>query len=254
MKLKIGILFFIGLLTVSGCGGGSESGAPAAKGAAVKSPVDPATAGKISGSIKFSGKAPKGKKIAMNADAYCLQQHTSDVLSEEVVVNPNKTLKNVYVYVKSGLGDLKFPVPSEPVIMDQKGCWYHPHVIAVQANQNIQIHNSDGVLHNINAQPETNKGFNFGQPVKGMKTKKKFSKPEVMIPVKCDVHPWMRAYIGVQSHPYAVVTGDDGSFSLENLPPGSYQLEAWHEVYGTQVQTVTLGPSESKSISLTFKG
>jgi len=231
-----------------------EGGEPQAKQAALKSPVDPATAATVTGKVKFTGKAPKAKKIAMNADAYCLTQHPQAVMSETVVVNPNKTLKNVYVYVKSGLGDLAFPVPSEPVVLDQKGCWYHPHVIAVQANQALEIRNSDSVLHNINAQPSNNRGFNVGQPVKGMKTKKKFANPEVMVPVKCDVHPWMSAYIGVQNHPYAVVTGSDGSFSLKNLPPGEYQVEAWHEVYGTSVQTVKVGPKESKSITFTFKG
>jgi plastocyanin len=174
--------------------------------------------------------------------------------SEEVVVNPNGTLKNVYVYVKSGLGDKKFPAPSTPAVFDQHGCMYHPHVLSVQTGQEIIVRNSDGVLHNINARPKLNKGFNFGQPVQGMESKKSFDKPEVMIPVKCDVHPWMNAWMGVQDHPFAAVTGDDGSFSLKGLPAGTYTIEAWHEKYGVSDQTVTIGATETKSITFTFKG
>jgi hypothetical protein len=194
------------------------------------------------------------QKISMVADAACKTAHTTDVYSEDVVVNPNNTLKFVYVYVKSGLKDLKFPTPTEPAVFDQKGCMYIPHVSAVQAGQPLLVRNSDSVLHNVNARPVKNPGFNFGQPVQGMESKKSFATPEVMIPVKCDVHPWMHGWIGVQNHPYAAVSGDDGSFTLKNLPPGEYEIEAWHEKYGTSVQKVTVGAKETKKIEFTFKG
>jgi plastocyanin len=218
------------------------------------SEIDAATAANITGSVKFAGAKPKTQKISMNADAYCKTAHTTDVMSDQVVLNANNTLKNVYVYVKSGLGDMKFPVPAEPVILDQVGCMYHPHVVAVQAGQTLKVRNSDGVLHNVNARPTINQGFNFGQPVKGMTNDKVFASAETMIPVKCDVHPWMSGFIGVQNHPYASVTGDDGSFSLKNLPPGEYEIEAWHEKYGTATQKVTIGAQENKAIEFSFKG
>ncbi len=258
MKFHRSYLLVSTLFVLGACKGGSntESGAPAASNtqAVAQNPVDPNTAGSISGTVKFAGTAPKAQKISMGADAYCKTQHATDVVSEEVVVNPNKTLKYVYVYVKSGLGTTKFPAPTEPVVFDQKGCLYTPHVAAVQVGQPLKIRNSDGVLHNVNVRPTKNQGFNMGQPVQGMESDKTFTTPEVMIPVKCDVHPWMHAWIGVQDHPYASVTSDDGSFSLKNLPPGEYEIEAWHEKYGTATQKVTVGAKESKTIEFTFKG
>jgi plastocyanin len=249
------IILLSSLFLIAGCGGKKEEGASSAAAdtsSVAQSPVDAAN---ITGSIKFTGTKPKAKKIQMTADAYCKTQHTGTVEAEDVVVNPNGTLKNVYVYVKSGLpADMKFPAPKEAAVLDQHGCTYHPHVLAVQAGQEITIMNSDGVLHNINARPKNNQGFNIGQPIKDMKTSKTFANPEVMIPVKCDVHPWMHAWIGVQDHPYASVTSDDGSFSLKNLPPGEYEIEAWHEKYGTATQKVTVGAKESKTIEFTFKG
>lgn len=246
------------LFSLNACkSGDSQTAAPAGAeqtATTAANPVDQATAGNVTGVVKFTGSKPKMQKIAMGADAYCKTAHTTDMYSEEVVVNPNNTLKFVYVYVKSGLGALKFPVPTEPVVFDQKGCVYTPHVAAVQAGQPLKVRNSDSVLHNVNARPTKNQGFNFGQPVQGMETAKMFSTPEVMIPVKCDVHPWMHGWIGVQDHPFASVTGDDGSFSLKNLPPGAYEIEAWHEKYGTAVQKVTVGAKETKTIEFTFKG
>lgn len=229
----------------------SSTQAPAASAAAA---VDPATVGTVSGTVKFSGTAPKAQKISMTADAFCSTAHKDAVMSEEVVVNPNKTLRYVYVYVKSGLGDKKFPPSSTPAVFDQKGCMYTPHVAAVQVGQEVVIRNSDGVLHNVNVRPTKNQGFNFGQPVQGMENKKTFSTPEVMIPVKCDVHPWMHGWIGVQDHPFAAVSNETGAFALNNLPAGTYVIEAWHEKYGTATQTVTVGAKETKTIEFNFKG
>lgn len=222
--------------------------------AAQTSAVDAATAANITGTVKFIGTKPKMDRIVMSGDAYCKTAHASTVYSDEVVVNDNNTLKFVYVYVKKGLEGKTFPVPSTPVVFDQLGCIYTPHVAAVQTKQEILVRNSDGVLHNVNAKPKNNRGFNFGQPVKGMETKKTFDNPEVMIPVKCDVHPWMHGWIGVQNHPYASVTDDKGVFSLNNLPPGTYEIEAWHEKFGTSIQTITVGAKENKTLEFTFKG
>ena len=257
MKSRGSYFALAAFLALAGCkGSGQQAGAPEAQPQQeAKSPVDPATAASISGTVKFTGVKPKAQKISMKAEAFCQTAHTTDVFAEDVVVNANNTLKYVYVYVKSGLSpDLKFPVPTEPAVFDQQGCIYHPHVLAVQTGQTVLVRNSDNVLHNVNVKPTKNQGFNFGQPVQGMETKKSFSTAEVMIPAKCDVHPGMKAWMGVQNHPFAAVTGDDGSFSLNNLPPGEYEIEAWHEKYGTSTQKVTVGAKETKSITFTFKG
>ncbi len=261
MKFRPSYILIATLFALSACKGGSASqptsAAPTEQTnatAAAPSPVDPATAGNITGVVKFSGEKPKQQKIAMNADAQCKASHTTDVMSDDVVVNPNNTLQYVYVYVKSGLGTMKFPAPTTPVVFEQKGCMYSPHVVAVQVGQPFEIRNDDGVLHNVNVRPVNNPGFNIGQPIKGMSTTKTFTTPEVMIPVKCDVHPWMHGWIGVQDNPFASVTDETGAFSLKNLPPGDYEIVAWHEKYGTATQKVTVGAKETKTIEFTFKG
>ena len=188
----------------------------------------------------------------MDADPVCQQQHTSPMYSEEVVVNDNKTLKNVFVYVKEGVKG-PFPAPTTPATMTQMGCWYQPHVFGLQVDQPFDIVNADATLHNVNAKPTSNPPFNIAQPVKGMKSTKKFSKPEVMVTFKCNVHPWMHAFAGVLDHPFFSVTGTDGAFAISGLPAGTYTIAAWHEKYGTQTQTVTVGDGESTSVDVTFK-
>jgi len=252
MKVQIFSILAASFLILSGCGGGgSASNSDAGANNASQVMVDPATVGTISGTVKFLGSAPKPRRINMGADAYCKTQHTSAVTTEDIVVNSNGSLKNVYVYVKSGL-DQPAAAPGKPAVLDQRGCVYIPHVLAVQTGQEVIIRNSDGVLHNVNARPKLNRPFNIGQPVKGMETKKKFAKAEMAIPLKCDVHPWMGGYIIVQNHSFHNVTGDDGKFTIGNLPPGTYEVEAWHEKLGTAVQKVTVGANETKSLAFTF--
>jgi hypothetical protein len=172
-------------------------------------------------------------------------------MTEEVVVGDNGGLANVFVYVKEGLGAMSFPVPSEPVVLDQAGCWYRPRVFGIQVGQELAIKNSDGLLHNINAKAEVNRGFNISQPVE-METTREFRAAEAMVRFECDVHGWMHAYAGVLEHPYYSVTGNDGGFSLDMLPAGTYTIEAWHERYGTQTQEVTVTAGESAEVSFTF--
>ena len=251
------LLMMVILLLVAACGGDDkeeETAAPASSGEEVAAVVDAATAGAITGKVLFEGTPPEPQLIQMDAEPVCQEQYTEGPFSEEVVVNDNGTLRYVFVYVKEGLGDLKFPTPKDPVVLDQKGCRYIPHVLGLQTNQPLIIRNSDPVLHNIHPTPKNNRGFNLGQPKQGLEATKTFSKPEVMIPVGCDVHGWMSAYIGVLDHPYFAVTGADGSFELPNLPPGEYVIEAWHEKYGTQTMTVTIGEKETKTIEFTFQG
>ncbi len=238
-----------------GCGGEGSCGGEMAGGeqgcGAMASVVDEATAGTVMGRVMFEGAAPEGMIIDLAEEQICADKYDGPVYDERVVVNDNGTLRHVFVYVKEGLGDLEFPAPSDPVVLDQNGCRYIPHVFGIQAGQTLLIRNSDGILHNINAKPSVNRGFNISQPVV-MDTKREFRSAEVMVPLECDVHGWMQAYVGVLDHPYHATTGADGSFSLETLPPGTYVIEAWHEKYGTMTREVTVGESEHVEVDFTF--
>ncbi|SVD41565.1 uncharacterized protein METZ01_LOCUS394419, partial [marine metagenome] len=238
-----------------GCGGdGGDtggSGKDSSSGAAsVENPVDASTAGNISGTVAFEGDAPTMDIIDMADEQVRAEKHSSTPTSQNVLVNDNGTLANVFVYVKSGLEDLSFPTPG-PALLDQDGCTYSPHVLGVMTNQDINIRNSDGILHNINASPVDQRGFNTSQPV-NMETTRSFGVAEVMVPVRCDVHGWMAAYVGVLNHPYHSVSGSGGSFDLATLPPGDYVVEAWHERYGAQTQNVTVVTGETAEITFTF--
>ena len=213
----------------------------------------PLVAGDVTGKVSFDGKASAPSRLRMDADKFCAMTHKEPVLSEELVVNKNGTLKNVLIYVKEGVGAKKFDVPKSPVVFDQKGCVYRPHVLGVMAGQELQVKNSDNTLHNVHALPKVNPGFNQGQPVPGI-MKKTFAKPEPPFKVKCEVHSWMSAYIGVFNHPYFGVTGDDGSFTIKDLPAGEYTLEAWHEKYGIQTLKVKVDASGKATANFSYKG
>ncbi|MBI4042308.1 MAG: carboxypeptidase regulatory-like domain-containing protein [Deltaproteobacteria bacterium] len=206
----------------------------------------------ISGKVVFKGTAPQPKKLDMAADPNCKALYSNGKFDEDVVVNANGTLKNVFVSIKEGVPAGDYPLPANPVILDQKGCWYQPHVFGIRANQDLVILNSDATLHNVHSLANINEQFNLGMPLQGMKITKKFTKPEVMAKFKCDVHGWMHAYVGILDHPFFAVTNESGSFQLPALPAGQYVIEAWHEKFGTQTQTVTLGSKETKSIEFVF--
>jgi Carboxypeptidase regulatory-like domain len=208
----------------------------------------------ITGKVVFDGTPPKVKKIKTDADPQCAAMHADKpLMSEEVVVNDNGTLRNVFVYVKSGLPAGKtYEVPKEPVVIEQKGCEYFPHVFGMMAKQLLLIKNDDDTLHNIHALPTVNEEFNKGQPSGSPDLKKTFTKPEVMVKFKCDVHPWMGAYVGVMDNPFFAVTGADGTFSLKGLPAGDYEIVAWHEKYGEQTQKVKVGDGETKTVDFKF--
>jgi len=213
----------------------------------------PAGSATVTGKVAFEGTAPAMAKLKMEADAFCKAAHAAPVYAQEVVVNGNGTLQHVIVYVKEGVAG-SFPAPSEPVVLDQKGCRYAPHVFGIQAGQPLKIVNSDATLHNIHALPKKNEEFNIGQPLQGMETLRKFGTPEVPVRFKCDVHKWMGAYAAVLNHPFFATTGDQGTFEIKNLPAGTYVIEAWHEKYPPQTQSVTVSGSESKTVDFAFKG
>ncbi len=221
--------------------------APAATAAA---PVS-ADAATLTGVIKLAAAAPAMPTIQMSADPYCQSQHPTPAKDEEVVVGPGGELANVFVYVKNAPAG-NFPPPSTPVTLDQKGCQYHPHVGGIMVGQPLEIKNSDNTLHNVHAMPNNNTQFNEGQPVP-MSTTKKFDKAELVpFRIKCDVHGWMKAWMAVLPHPFFAVSQMNGSFTIPNLPPGTYTIVAWHEKYGPKEQQVTVAAKESKALSFSF--
>ncbi len=207
----------------------------------------------ITGKVYFEGQPPAAEMIKADADPKCKMVHPNGITPDQVIINTNGTLKNVFVYVKEGPAGKAYEPPKEPVVFDQNGCQYSPKVFGIQVNQPLQILNSDDTLHNVHALPKSSKEFNLGMPMKGMKLKKSFNKPEVMVKIKCEVHPWMTAYVGVLEHPFFSVSGEDGSFQIKDLPSGSYVLEAWHEKYGTMTQNVTV-TDQDQSADFKFKG
>jgi len=221
--------------------------------------VDPATAGSLTGTIQYSGKKPARIVIEMSGDPACMEAHQLEAHGgkahdESLVVNPNGTLANVFVYVKSGLEGKTFEVPSTPVTIDQRGCWFHPRVLGIQVGQKLEVINSDPVTHNIHPMAQINREWNHSQGQGDPPLARKFLKPEVMIRVKCNIHSWMHAFIGVVDNPYFAVTGADGSFKIDNLPPGNYVIEAWQETLGTQDAKITVAPGAKIESSFTFKG
>ena len=211
-------------------------------------------AGTVTGKANFSGTAPQMEKISMAADPVCSSLHPEPVSEETVLVNNNGTLKNVFVYVKEGLEGKTFPAPTTLVTINQSGCQYHPHVFGIQVGQPLELINRGSRLDNVHSLAEQSKSFNLGMPLQGMKLTKKFENPEIMVKFKCDVHPWMNAYIGVLTHPYYNVSGDEGTFEIKDLPAGDYVIEAWHEKYGTQTQNITVTEDTPAQIEFTFAG
>ena len=220
-------------------------------------PWDPALGtATISGIVKFDGKKPRMRPIDMaGADAKCAEAHGGKRLKPEtVVVNDNGTLRNVFVWVKSGVEGWSFPMPEGDALLDQKGCMYFPHVQGMRQGQSLSIKTSDPTAHNVHGYAKVNRPFNRSQPAGASDVSIRMRRDEASPPmkVKCDIHPWMNAFVAVVEHPYFSVTGDDGAFKLENLPPGTYTIEAWHEKYEVMEQTVTIGDNETKTLEFTY--
>lgn len=219
---------------------------------ATLAPVDPATAGTISGRIVYDGAVPERKELPMKGNPECSALHPGGAtLSEEILVSEGG-LQNVFVYVKSGLEGRKFTAPSTPAVIDNKGCLYVPHVSGVMVGQPVELLNSDPTLHNVRLKSENQKNWNLGLPFQGMKQTKKFEAVEVMATLKCDVHPWMTGYVGILDHPYFAVSEPNGSYAITGLPPGEYEIEAWHEKLGTRSARVSVVASATQTADLTF--
>ncbi len=216
----------------------------------VEMPFDMETAGHVQGMVMYEGDPPPPEEMDMSSEPDCAD-HWDEIPTRDVVKVSDGHLGDVFIYVKEGLEGMDFPTTREAVVMDQLGCRYTPMVIGAMTGQTVTFRNSDGLLHNVNATPEHNRPFNISQPV-NMDTDRTFASHEVMIPVRCDVHGWMRGYVGVVEHPYHQVTGQGGTFDLSDLPPGEYVIEAWHSQLGTQEQTVTVETGETAQVSFTF--
>ena len=250
---RVRIAFLLTAMALTGC-----TKQPAAKPVAVEPEVayykvDSGTAGSVTGTIKFMGKPLARKLIDMSGDPACVEAHKGKAYDESLVVGANGAVANAFVYIKTGLEGKKFAVPAQPVVIDQTGCWFRPRVMGIQTGQTFQVVNSDPVTHNIHPMAMTNREWNHSQGAGDPPINRKFLQAEVMIPVKCNIHSWMRAYIGVLDHPYFAVSGEDGSFVIANLPAGTYTLAVWQEKLGTQEQQITVAPHAETTVEFGFK-
>jgi plastocyanin len=244
MRIRVHVFAIIVSLVLS-CASCSKPTVPVSQSTPASSapvtPIDPATAASISGVVHFAGTTPAPQTIDMSSDSGCKGQNQS----EAVMVNDGH-LANVLVYVKDGLGGRNFAPPLEKVTIAQEGCRYKPHVAAAMAGQPVEFLDNDDTLHNIHPMPKNNQEWNQSQMPSGGAFAKTFTAPEIMIPVKCNQHPWMKMYLNVLSNPFFAVTGKDGSFEFKGLPPGTYTIAAVHEKYGEQEMKITVGPKDNK--------
>jgi plastocyanin len=248
------------LLVVSyGCGGkeaAPESSEVKETPAPAGSVAVPTSGAKITGMVKLTGDAPKMRDIDMSDEPVCVHKWEEWGMvskSETLVLGEGQSIANIFVSIKSGLSAQNYTPPADPVVVNQEGCAYIPHVFAAMKGQKIIFKNSDGVLHNVHALPEKNREFNLAMP--GSMTDappRSFKKVEPMFRIKCDKHPWMLSYAAVMSHPYFSVTGVDGKFEISGVPAGTYEVEAWHEKLGTQVSTVTVAADSSETVDFAF--
>lgn len=249
------------LVFVAACGGGGDrapsgdtpgsTSTPAATPAATPGPSGTAS---IRGTVRLTGTAPANPTIDMGDEPKCKERYATTPRDPKVVAGAGGVLANAFVYVKAGLpAGASYPPAAAPVEIDQEGCLYKPRVLGLMVGQQLAIKNGDPLLHNIKALPKGNRPFNISQPTAGMTTVRTFATPEVMIPLECNVHGWMHAFVGVLPHPYFATTASDGTFSIPNLPAGTYTIEVWHETLGTHEASVTVGDGETKTADFTLR-
>jgi len=233
------------------CSGGGDPAKSAGTPGAPEKRVDAATAGSLTGTVKFEGTPPAPVPLRLSKD--CVENAGPNPQSDAVLVSAGGGLKNVFVYVKDGLDPgYTFDAPAGPIELTQKGCIYSPRVLGVRVGQAIDVVNDDPTMHNVHALPMVNQEFNKSQTVQHSHMLHTFTAPEVMVKFMCNVHQWMASYVGVVAHPYFAVTDESGQFALKNLPPGTYTIEAWHEKFGTQTAKVTIGDKQDQTQAFTF--
>ncbi len=251
-RLALLSLVLLGLVLLAACSKKEEqSTSPSAsetpKTEAPAAAVDPATAATVSGTVKFDGTAPKPAKIDMSQDPACKGTNTA-----ETIVVDNGKLENVFVYVKDGLKGT-YPVPTEKAVIHQQDCRYHPHVLGAMVGQTVEVVNDDPTTHNIHPTPKDNREWNESQAPKAPPIDKSFAREEILLPVKCNQHPWMKMFINVTKSTYFAVTDKDGKYEIKNLPPGDYTIAFVHEKLGEQDQKVTVAPKDTKTVDASFK-
>jgi len=248
---KLTVLFLL-LSFLPGCDQGTSPPHSDSPKASAGTPIDPATTGSISGTINFTGTPPPRATIDMDMDMGCSLAAKSPNLAETVIANQGK-LQNVFVYVKDGLEGYAIAKPSQPAVLDQVGCRYTPHVLGLVAGQTLRILNSDSTMHNVHPVPKNNQQWNESQMPKGEPKQRTFANPELLLPITCNQHPWMKMYVNVISNPFFAVSDDKGNFTIQGLPPGTYTIAAVHEKLGTQEMKVTVAPKQNQPINFTFK-
>jgi plastocyanin len=238
-------VFVLAVMALAGiaCGKREEATTPASSAATWK---PTGNEGNITGAIAFTGAAPAPRKLDTSNDSACGEAFANDVLTS------GGKLQNVFVHVKSGLPQATFEVPAAEVELDQKGCKYTPRVLGIQVGQTLKVINSDPTTHNVHPVPKVNREWNESQSKGQGPITKKFTKPETQIPVKCNLHSWMLAHISVLSHPFYAVSGADGTFTIKGLPPGEYELEAWHEKFGAKTMKVTVAEKADAKADFSF--
>lgn len=250
-SLLLLLLACVSLLLLGACGGGASQ-----QRAAEKLPpapkIDPNDTGTIAGKVTLSGAPPAMPVIDFSSNPQCERQHSAPVRAQTVLLNGNGTLQNVFVYISAGLPRVQWSAPAKSAVLDQKGCIYTPHVLGLMQGQQLEIINSDPVNHNVHAEAKVNQAWNESEPPRAEHKLKTFDVAEVLIPVSCSVHPWMRAYLGVSPNPFFAVTGTDGTFSLPDVPPGTYTVDAVHEKYGRKQGKAVVNKGGTATVDFTY--
>jgi hypothetical protein len=259
-RLWLGVIAALSLMSLaSSCSKGPDVAEEGPKGADYVSKGDEGT---IAGKISYNGTPPAPVRIDTSADANCTKK-SPNLMSEEWAVKDGK-VANTFVYIKEGtlsdgkkIGEYSFKSATTPVLLDQNGCHYKPHVLGVMVNQPISITNSDPTNHNIHFRPTKNPDWNQAQANGAGPMTHKLAVSEILVPVKCDQHPWMRSFVGVMKHPFFAVSAEDGSFTISGVPPGKYTVVAWHEGPGAgteQKMEITVAAKGSATADFTFGG
>jgi len=252
--VSAGVSLVLAVLLMAGCrtsarSMGAPGAAPGQPGGAAGSVHEIADGATLSGTVKFEGDAPRVRKNSAEADGVCHKAHPEGVPSESMLVGKDGGLANVVVWLKGGVNGT-FEAPKTPALLNQEGCVYKPHVVTLMVGQTLEIKNSDGTAHNVHTLSKLNPEMNFAQPAPGSENKT-FGSPEIF-KVKCDIHGWMSAVVGVFKHPFFAVSDADGKFEIKGLPDGEYVVEAWHEKLGKQEGKVKISGGAAQTLDFSF--